>query len=1119
MNAIVHKFPLTIICILLLSAVCKAENTKPYWQDLKTVSVGREIPRTMFMGYPDAEKAATYDYAQSDRYMPLNGIWKFHFSETYKDLPENIEDPATDISGWNDIKVPGNWEVQGYGTAIYTNHGYEFKPRNPTPPLLPESNPVGVYRRNFSIPESWKGNDIFLNIDGAKSGVYVYINGKEVGYNEDSKTTAEFLINDYLQDGDNTLVLKIFRWSTGSYLECQDFWRISGIERDVYLWMQPKTAIRDFTVVSSLDSTYRNGLFSLETILKNTSDKDTSVTIGYSLKDDNGNIMHEGQKNVSISAGQTAFKTRFSASVPQVKPWSAETPNLYHLTITVSIRGKIQEVVPYRVGFRKFEIKPSGTFSEGGKPHILLYINGQPVKFKGVNIHEHNPYTGHYVTEELMRTDFELMKQNNINAVRLSHYPQTRRFYELCDEYGLYVYDEANIESHGMYYSLSKGGTLGNNPDWLESHLYRTENMYERSKNHPCVTILSLGNEAGNGYNFYMTYLWLKEREKNGYNRPICYERALWEWNTDMYVPQYPGADWLEKIGKYGSDRPVVPSEYAHAMGNSTGSLSLQWDAIYRYPNLQGGFIWDWVDQGLWVEKDGGYWAYGGDFGENAPSDGNFLCNGIVNPDRTPHPAMAEVRHAYQNISFAKHGKDSLMIINRFYFTDTDKYDILYSLTADGKTVKNGRLRLSIAPQDTAFIAFPAYIRQKSGTEYFWNFSAASRTAEPGIPAGHIIASDQIALPVIGKRPEYAHLRGAALSIQETDESITIVSDIVRFVYDKKQSAISSYKVNGKEYFHDGFGLRPNFWRAPNDNDYGNGAPKRLQIWKTSSKEFKVVRAEAKTMGNAVKLHIIYLLKAGNFYVADYTVHPDGVVKADYRFTSIAMAQVPEDLSEATRTATFSPGQAESRGKATDTEIMRIGVRFRLPVSMQQVTYFGRGPEENYIDRNRGTFVGLYDTDAGSMYFPYVRPQENGHRTDTRWTAFYGDGSGLLVVADTTIGFNALRNSIEDFDSEEASKHDYQWTNYTPEQIASKDPDKAKNVLRRMHHINDIIPRDFVEICIDMKQEGVAGYDSWGSRPEPQYQIRTDKDYRWGFTLIPVKNVKDAINKAAYNYK
>ena len=577
-------------------------TTLPYWKDIQVVAVNKEEPRSAFMTYADRSSALTSRYEKSAYYSLLNGTWKFYFTEAYKNLPENITDPSADVSGWHDIQVPGNWEVQGFGTAIYTNHGYEFKARNPQPPLLPEANPVGVYRRDIEVPANWNGRDIYLHLAGAKSGVYVYINGKEVGYSEDSKNPAEFLINDYLKEGKNTLVIKIFRWSTGSYLECQDFWRMSGIERDVYLWSQPKAGIHDFQVISTLDDTYTNGEFSLAVDLKNHTSQTKKMQIGYELLDRNGKTVasHEQEVTMAPSSKQT---TSFEKELQKVAKWSAEDPNLYKLLMTVKEDGKVTEVVPFNVGFRRIEMKQIDQLAKNGKPYTVLLFNGQPVKFKGVNIHEHNPETGHYVTEELMRKDFELMKQHNLNAVRLCHYPQDRKFYELCDEYGLYVYDEANIESHGMYYDLRKGGTLGNNPEWLKPHMDRTINMFERNKNYPSVTFWSLGNEAGNGYNFYQTYLWIKGEESKMMNRPVNYERALWEWNTDMYVPQYPSAAWLEKIGAEGSDRPIAPSEYAHAMGNSTGNLWLQWQAIYKYPNLQGGFIWDWVDQGI-LQKD-----------------------------------------------------------------------------------------------------------------------------------------------------------------------------------------------------------------------------------------------------------------------------------------------------------------------------------------------------------------------------------------------------------------------------------------------------------------------------------------------------------------------------------
>ena len=681
----------TLFKCLIGAAVCAfstqvlhAEDTKlPYWKDIQTVAVNKEYPRTAFMTYDNRDQALTGEYENSPYYKLLNGTWNFYYADTYKDLPANIEQPDANIA-WKEIKVPGNWEVQGYGVAIYTNHGYEFKPRNPQPPQLPEANPVGVYQRDIEIPADWDGRDIFLRLEGAKSGVYVYVNGQEVGYSEDSKNPAEFLINNYLKPGKNSLVIKIFRWSTGSYLECQDFWRMSGIERDVFLFSQPKTHIKDFNVMSTLDDTYKNGIFKLDVDVTNHTAGNKEVTVAYELLDAAKKVVAEGNTPCPVTAdGQKSIS--FEAALSNVKTWPSEPPTLYRLLISLKDGEKTSEIIPYTVGFRRFEIKPTDQIAENGKPYICLFINGQPIKLKGVNIHEHNPETGHYVPEELMRKDFTLMKQNNINSVRLCHYPQDRKFYELCDEYGIYVYDEANIESHGMYYNLSRGGTLGNHPEWLKPHMDRTINMYERNKNHPSVAIWSLGNEAGNGYNFYQTYLWLKEREVKGMNRPVNYERALWEGNTDMYVPQYPSAAWLEEIGKKGSDRPIAPSEYSHAMGNSNGNLAAQWRAIYKYPNLQGGYIWDWVDQGILEKDENGrtYWTYGGDYGTNAPSDGNFLCNGIVAPDRTPHPAMTEVKYAHQNVGFEAidPAAGKFLVKNRFYFTNLKKYMITDCIT------------------------------------------------------------------------------------------------------------------------------------------------------------------------------------------------------------------------------------------------------------------------------------------------------------------------------------------------------------------------------------------------------------------------------------------------------
>ena len=1084
------------------------QPVNPYWQDIQVVAVNKEKPRSSFMSYADRETALTSRFEKSPYYFLLNGTWKFFFVDSYKDLPQNITDPSVNTSSWDDITVPGNWEVQGHGVAIYTNHGYEFKPRNPQPPLLPEANPVGVYRRDIEIPASWDNRDIYLHIGGAKSGLYVYLNGKEVGYSEDSKNPAEFLINKYLQPGKNVLTLKIFRWSTGSYLECQDFWRMSGIERDVFLWSQPKASIQDFRVVSTLDDTYTNGIFKLAVDLKNHTQETKNLNVGYELLDAKGNLMASEANDIWVSPAspQTAS---FEYDLKNVAPWSAEHPNLYKLLMTIKEDGKVIEVVPFNVGFRRFEMKQIDQAAENGKPYTVLLFNGQPVKFKGVNIHEHNPETGHYVTEELMRKDFELMKQNNINAVRLCHYPQDRKFYELCDEYGLYVYDEANIESHGMYYSLKKGGTLGNNPEWLIPHMDRTMNMYERNKNYPSVTFWSLGNEAGNGYNFYQTYLYLKDKEINSMNRPVNYERALWEWNTDMYVPQYPSAEWLEEIGRKGSDRPVAPSEYSHAMGNSSGNLWDQWKAIYKYPNLQGGFIWDWVDQGI-LEKDKNgreYYTYGGDYGVNAPSDGNFLCNGIVNPDRTPHPAMAEVKYAHQNIGFEAIdlANGLFRVTNRFYFTNLKKYMVHYSVTANNKVVRSGKVSLDIEPQASKEFTVPVgNLKPQAGTEYFVNFNVTTVEKEPLIPIGHEIACDQFRLPIENPKKTFK-TSGPKLTVSTNGDNLSASSSKVNFVFNRKTGIVTSYKVDGTEYFSEGFGIQPNFWRAPTDNDYGNGMPKRLQVWKESSKNFNVTDATVTMDGNNAEVNVNYLLPAGNLYIVNYTIYPSGAVNVAARFTSTDMDAAQTEVSEATRTATFTPGRDAARKEASKLNVPRIGVRFRLPASMNQVEYFGRGPAENYLDRNAGSMIGLYKSTAEELYFPYVRPQENGHHTDTRWVSLSTGKKGLLIQADNTIGFNALRNSIEDFDDEEATGLSRQWSNFTPEQVANHDEAAAKNVLRRQHHINDITPCDFVEVCVDLKQQGVAGYDSWGSRPEPAYTLPANREYNWGFTLIPLK--------------
>ncbi|GHU87821.1 beta-galactosidase [Bacteroidia bacterium] len=1135
---------LTLFSLGLLFCNVKSQEL-PYWKDLNVISVNKEAPRTTFMSYNDAVNAATFRYENSSYYYLLNGTWKFYYVDAYKKLPANITDVHANTSGWSDIRVPGNWELQGHGTAVYVNHPYEFNTYNPVPPVLPEENPVGVYRRDIEIPADWMSRDIFLHIAGAKSGVYVYLNGKEVGYSEDSKDPAEFLINPYIQAGKNVLTLKIFKWSTGSWLECQDFFRVSGIERDVFIWSQPKTAVRDFRVVSTLDDTYKNGIFKLGVDVKNTSGSTKNVSVKYELTDGKGKVVTSSSKFLSVVQNGEAT-VNFDYALNDVLTWTSEHPNLYKLLVSIEENGKVTEVVPFHVGFRRIEIKESdytikvkdrnGDVSE--RKARLFFVNGQPIKLKGVNIHE-TSLAGHYVSPEQMKRNFELMKLHNINAVRLSHYPQDRKFYEMCDQYGLYVYDEANVESHGMYYTIyqddmrkgalghedgRKKGTLGHNPDFLESHLSRFRNLFERNKNYPSVTIWSLGNEAGNGFNFYNGYVLLKNLDKDLMKRPVCYERALSEWNTDMIVPQYPSTLEFRRQGETLWDRPYVPSEYSHAMGNSNGNLSDQWEQIYKYPNLQGGFIWEWIDHAVSAKnKDGkDFFAYGGDFGVDQPSDGNFVADGVIGPDQIPHPAMAEVKYVHQNIAFeaVDLNKGDFKVINRFYFSNLRDYTVIYKIIENGKVLQSGVLLLDLEPQQSQVVNVPvSKLKVKPASEYFVNFEVVSKNAELLVPAGYIVAIEQFELPLSGNKKTYK-TSGPKLNVSEAGNKIIVSSPKVNFEFDKKSGLVTSYRVDGQEYFSEGFGIQPNFWRGPTDNDYGSRMPHRLQIWKESSKNFKITQATTVQRDDVIELNVTYRLPLGNDYLVNYHIYPSGVVHASVKYVPVDAKSMQLAEAEDEKTATESASGALARARRADTrlEIPRIGVRFRLPAEMEQVQYLGRGPEENYWDRHKGTIIGLYSSSAGDLYFPYVRPQENGHHTDTRWVALNAKGGrGLLIEADSAIGFNALRNSVEDFDSQESSA-DYQWGNKSPQDINNKDYARAKDYLPKQTHAIDIHPRNFVEVCIDMRQCGVAGFNSWGDKPQPKYSLYANQEYEWGFTLIPISKPQEVTTKTGYKY-
>ena len=997
----------------------------PFWQDMQVTSVNAETRRTEVVYYASREDALKKGFRQSENYLSLNGVWDFKYFEDYHEMPG-----TTGHLKWEQITVPGNWEVQGYGVPIYTNIPYDFCPQDPQPPVLPERFPAALYHRRFTVPESWQGREVFLNLCGVKSGTYVYVNGVEIGYGEDSKSLARYKITQALKKGENELLLKVYRYSTASFLEDQDFWRISGIERDVYLSSEKSDTGFDFSVISTVAPDLKTGVFKL----KMRSQAPTEVF--YELIDPSGETVADALFEFS---GSLATVTD---TLHQVRKWSAETPELY--TLLLRVNG---EYTRFHVGFRRIEIQ---TVMDGGREVKALLVNGQPVKFKGVNLHEHNPYTGHYVTRENLLEDLRLMRLANINAIRTCHYPQSREFYELCDSLGFYVYDEANVESHAMGYSL--GRTLGNKPEWWDKHIDRILNMYYRTANYPCVTILSLGNEAGNGVNFYNAYRELKALEKDGQNRPVVYERAEYEWNTDMIVPQYPGADWFKKMGETYTKRPVCPSEYAHAMGNSTGSLDLQWEQIYAHTHLQGGFIWDWVDQGLYDQKRG--WTYGGDYGVDMPSDNNFLCNGVVNPDRDPHPGYYEVKHVYQNleVTAVDPQKGLFRLFNRFYFRTLEDYQLLWRLERDGKVVKKGKFQPATLPQqaDTFRLKLPRL--RKSG-EYRIFFEARTNKALPLLEKGSTVAMDEILLKQAA--PRRAHKSRGSLSVSEMGSKVYVLGKKVEVVFDKNEGLLKEWRVKGKDLIDPAFGLRPNFWRAPNDNDYGCGAPQRAERYKALSQQLPTREMTLEELeGGAVR---VSFTGEGVLARQSYTVYPDGVVTV---------------LCE-----------TEAAPKQKNIEIPRLGLRLRL--ADEAFSYYGRGPVENYWDRSSCTFKSIWKSTASDEYYPYVRPQETGHHTETGWLQL----SGFTVVQTAEpFEFSVLRQRVEDLDG---------------------------GLEKSQTHLSDVPTQPYTEVCLDYHMSGVGGYDSWGARPEKERTLWSDRSYRYGFALVPQK-AKKAIK---YSYE
>ena len=1026
----------------------------------KLTSINKETPRTTFTSYTSEEDAVINDRKNGTFRLSLNGKWKFNYVENFADRPTKFMDARTEVNKWPDINVPGNWELQGFGTPIYVNQSYEFcSPghapymEKPNPPFVPkEWNPTGTYRRTFTIPSDWENKEIFLSADGVRGAAFYYLNGKFVGMSKDAKTPARFNITSIARRGENIIAIQIHRFSDANYLECQDFWRISGIERDIYLYAQPFIHLTDFKAETPLDGDYRDGILKLKIKLANESNQNMPLVVGYRLLD--AKDQQVAQSSTRINSDQTDVE--FNAkTIKEPLQWTAETPNLYTLVISLKqINGNVVEATSCKVGFRTVEIKDK-----------QLLVNGKPILVKGVNYHEHNEYTGHYVPEDLLLKDFELWKKYNVNTIRTCHYPQQERFYELCDEYGMYVIDEANIESHGMGYDLNVGGTLANNPLFMEAHIDRTMNMYERDKNHPCVITWSLGNEAGNGLNFYVTYNTLKMLD----SRPIQYERARLEWNTDIYCPMYAHPDYIERYAQNPEmTRPLILCEYAHAMGNSLGNFQDYWDIIEKYPILQGGCIWDWVDQGFAAKAADGrkYWNYGGDYGEKGtPSDDNFCINGIVYPDRSIKPQTEEMGKVYQNIKFFDFDRVAFVvkIRNDFSFTNLDKYDFHYIVRRHGKEIYRGKMRdIKARPGQTITSPFLNGIPVVNGAtgDVRIEFYASVRTPEPFLPAGTVIACEQTYVYTFHK--EQAPKQ--ALATSEDKDTLAIFSGTnFKATFNKKSGLLTSYQYKKQEFIREGQGPRPFFWRAPTDNDNGAKLPVRLKGWKDASYQEPKAEYFNVLQGNdSTTIKVTYRFPQTDArWVITYKVYENGTIKVDNRFEGYSF-KAPM--------------------------IPRVGLRMQLPATFTTLTYYGRGPKENYRDRRTSQFIGEYTTSIKDLYEPYVRPQENNHRTDIYWCTLTNKSKdGLLFIADRTFELNASNYPLE--------------------------------TLTGHRHLTDPKPENLIDFFIDYRMMGVGGDNSWGATAHEPYLIRPGKEnaIEYGFTIVPFDKKTD-FKKFILNY-
>lgn len=1028
-------FYLTALCACSFTA---SAQTFKEWQDPQVNEINRAPMHSTFFAYEDLESASVSVKEKSANYMTLNGTWKFFWVANADERPTDFYRIGYNDKGWDDMQVPAVWELNGYGDPIYVNVGYAWRNQyKNNPPYVPvEKNHVGSYRKEIIVPADWKGKDIIAHFGSVTSNMYLWINGKFVGYSEDSKLEAEFDVTKYLKPGEENLIaFQVFRWCDGTYLEDQDFFRYSGVGRDCYLYARNKNRIDDIRITPDLDSNYKDGKLDVELKLKGNN------KVKLELLDACGNVVAE--KEVK---GSGNVNTDLQLENP-VK-WTAETPYLYTLRASVSKGSVITEVVPVNVGFRKIEIK-----------NAQILVNGQPVLFKGANRHEMDPDGGYVVSRERMLQDIQIMKKFNINAVRTCHYPDDAYWYELCDKYGIYMVAEANIESHGMGYGEN---TLAKNKKYAKAHMERNIRNVQRNFNHPSIIFWSLGNEAGYGPNFEAAYDWIKAEDPS---RAVQYEQAGKTGKTDIFCPMYYRYKGCEEYSKdANSEKPLIQCEYAHAMGNSEGGFKEYWDLVRKYPKYQGGFIWDFVDQSCrWTGENGKMiYAYGGDFNRFDASDNNFCDNGLISPDRVPNPHMYEVGYFYQNIwtTPADLSKGELNIYNENFFTDLSSYRMEWQLLKDGKIVRSGILdNFKVEPQQIAKVKLDLGETDNTG-EWLLNVSYVQKITEHLLPAGHVVARNQIVVrPYEAPEMQIANVAQSNIKVSqpvvndENSNCLEISGESFNIQFNKSNGFMDYYEVNGTAMIKEGAQLTPNFWRAPTDNDYGAGLQKKNAVWRNP--EMKLLSLNHDVVDGMVVVSAEYEMKSVSAKLnIEYTVNNVGAVKVTQKMISDKSAKVAD--------------------------MFRFGMQLVMPESFEKIIYYGRGPIENYSDRNHSADLGIYNQTVTEQFYPYIRPQENGTKTDIRWWKLLNnEGKGLIFVSESPFSASALHYTIESLDDGE-----------------QKD----------QRHSFEVEPSPLTNFLIDKAQQGLACEDSWGAIPLPQYRLPYG-DYEFTFIMTPVSDV------------